>query len=142
MNIEPLRDVFPSERLDWIVRHRGRRWHVGQRPTIGPAELKRAVRPSLNRESLLVDGSVMPATQQRQVREGCGATVRPVTEVMPLPERQSTAWEATGTIARVERAPQRGRNRARRAPTSTTRPSGSCLIITRLASYAWGAPLK
>jgi hypothetical protein len=82
----------------------------------------RAVCLSINSEPLLVDGSVMPATQQRQVREGRGATVRPVTEVMPLPERQSAAWEATGSIARVERSPQRGRNRARPGPDFDNAP--------------------
>jgi hypothetical protein len=61
---------------------------------------------------LFVDGAVVPATEQRKIRERGGATLRPVTDVMALTERQTAARETTGSVSMVERSPYRRGNRA------------------------------
>jgi hypothetical protein len=52
-----------------------------------------------------MDGAVMPATEQREVRERGRAALRPVADVMPLPEPHATAREAAAAVAMVERPP-------------------------------------
>ena len=49
--------------------------------------------------------SVMPATEEREVREGGGAALRPVTEVMPLADADAAAWETAAPIAMLKRPP-------------------------------------
>ena len=58
----------------------------------------------------------MAATEQREVRQRGRAPVRPMMEVMALPERQPAAREAAALVAVVERAPQGRRNRPRPGP--------------------------
>jgi hypothetical protein len=59
-----------------------------------------------------MDGSVMSPTQHGKVRERRRPAMRPMTYVMTLAKPNSTAREAAAAIAVVQRAPQRGRNRA------------------------------
>jgi hypothetical protein len=54
---------------------------------------------------------MMPAAEQREVRERRGASMRPVTEMMPLPEADTAAGKAATPIPMVERATQGGRRR-------------------------------
>ena len=133
---EPLRVVLCAERLDRIGGHRGRGRDVGEQPAVRSPEPERAVGLSIDLIALLVHRAVVPATEQREVRQRGRAPLRPMMEVMPLPERHrqpgkrqpwSRWWSArrnAGGIVRV------------RAPTSTVRPSSSCRITTRLASHA------
>src|SRR2546426_12774530 len=109
--METLRDVCGTEGLDRIGRYAGRRRDVGQRSAMWTPELERAVRRSLDLIALLVDRAVVPATEQREVRQRGRAPVRPVTDVMPLTERQSAAREPAGPVPMVECAPQGGWNR-------------------------------
>ena len=110
--MQPLSLVLGAETADGIVGHRGRRRNLGQGPTIRPPEPKRAVGLPLDMIALLVDRSMVPATQQSEVRERGRAALRPVADVMPLAEPQSTPREAAALVPLVQRAPQRRRNRA------------------------------
>jgi hypothetical protein len=113
---EPLRVVLGAERLDRIGRHRGRRRDVGEQLAVRSPELKRAVGLSIDLIALLVDRAVVPATEQREIRQPGWAPVRPMMEVMALPERHSAAREAADLVTMVERASQRRRNRPRPGP--------------------------
>jgi hypothetical protein len=79
---------------------------------------------------------MMPAAEQREVRERGRPAVRPVTEMMPLPEADAAAGEAATPVPMVERSPQAGGIVRVRAPISTKRPWSSWRITTRLASHA------
>jgi hypothetical protein len=113
---EPLRLVLRPERLDRIGGHRGRGRDVREQLAVRSPELKRAVGLSLDLIALLMHRAVVPATEQRKIRERGWAPVRPMMEVMALPERQPAAREATALVAVVERAPQGRRNRAGPCP--------------------------
>jgi hypothetical protein len=102
---KPLRIVPRPERLDRIRGHRGRPRDVGQEPAVRPPEPERAVGLSIDLVALLVDRAVMPATEEREVRERGRATLRPVPDVMPLAEREPAAREAAAPVSRVERSP-------------------------------------
>jgi hypothetical protein len=65
---------------------------------------------------LLEAADVMAATEYREIRQRGRAALRPMMEVMALPERQPAAREAAALVAMVERAPQCGRNRPRPGP--------------------------
>jgi len=73
----------------------------------GPAyaELKLAVGLPLTLETLLVDGAVVPATEQREIRQRRRAAMRPVADVMALAERHATAREAAAEVPMVQRPP-------------------------------------
>jgi len=102
---EPFRFVPRSDRLQGIAGHAGRRWDVGDHAAVGTPELQLAVRLALDLVTLLVDGAVVPATEQRQVRERRRAALGPVTDVMALAEPNATAGETTATVAVVEGSP-------------------------------------
>jgi hypothetical protein len=114
-SVEPktVRFMHHPESLDGLLRHRARRRHLKQSPTIRPPESQRPVRPARDLVTLLMHGPVMPAAEQREIRERCRPAVRPVTEMMPLPETHTAAREAATPIPMVERSPQGGRNRPR-----------------------------
>jgi hypothetical protein len=83
----------------------GRRWHLGQDLAIRPPELRLAVWQPIDLEALLVHSAVMPATQQRQVRECGGAAMGLVADVMALAEPDAAAREAAVTVSMVQRSP-------------------------------------
>jgi len=131
-----LRVVTRSERLDGITGHRNGHWHIRQWAAVRTPELERAVGPACDLEALLVHRAVMPATEQRQVRERRRAPVRPVAEMMPLAEMNTAAREAAAPVPMVERRRRAGGIVRVRAPISTARPSWSWRITTRLALHA------
>ncbi len=53
----------------------------------------------------------MPAAQEREVRKRCRTAVRPVAEMMPLPEADAAAGKAATPVPMVERSTQSGGNR-------------------------------
>jgi hypothetical protein len=116
VHAEPLRVVLRAERLDRIRGHRGRGRDVGEQLAVRSPELKRAVGLSLDLIALLVHRAVMAATEHREVRQRGRAALRPMLEVMALPERQSAARETATLVAVVERAPQCRWNRPRPGP--------------------------
>jgi hypothetical protein len=111
VDVEVSRDVIRSEDVRRVGGHHRWRRDIRQRPPVRPPELERAVVLSIDPISLLVDRSMMPAAEQREVRERRRAALRPVAEVMTLAEWQSTAREATTAVPMVQRPPQRGRDR-------------------------------
>src|SRR5437660_508177 len=62
--------------------------------------------------AVLVNGLMVPATKQGQIRERGGPAVGPVANVMALPEADSAARETTAAVSVMQRAPERRRNRA------------------------------
>jgi hypothetical protein len=105
VDAEASRDVLCPEDGCRIGRDCDRQRNVKNEPAIRPPELQRAVGLSLDLEALLVDRSVVTATQQGEVRERGRATLRPVAEVVTLAERQSAARKSAATISMVERSP-------------------------------------
>ena len=67
VDAKALRVVTSTESLDGITEHRDRRRHHRQRATVRPSEPERPIGPARDLEALLVDGSMMPATEQREV---------------------------------------------------------------------------
>ena len=105
MQDEPLRLVPRSDGFHGIVGHLVRKRDLGQELAAGTAEPKLAVRLSIKPVALLVDRAVVPATEQREIRQRGGTALRPVTNVMALSEADPTAREAAAAVAVVERPP-------------------------------------
>jgi len=110
VHAQPLRIVPLSERLDWIGGHGGRGRDLGQELAVRPPEPERAIGLSIELIALLVDRAVVPATEQRKVRERGRSTLRPVADVMSLAEGDSAAREAAAAVPVLQRPPQRRRN--------------------------------
>ena len=104
VDTKALRVVTRSKRRDRIFGHRGRRRHLREGAAIWPPELERPVGPARDLVALLMHRPVMPATEQRKVRERGRASVRLVAQVMPLGEAESAPWEAAALVPMVEGA--------------------------------------
>jgi hypothetical protein len=102
---EPLRIVPRSEDLDGIAGQLARGRHLGEELTARPPEAELATDVSIELVALLVDGAVVPAAEQGEVREGRRASLGPVTNVMALAELDATAREAAAVVPVVERPP-------------------------------------
>src|SRR5688572_6150372 len=72
-----LRVVLRAERLDRIGGHCGRGRNVWEQLAVRSPELKRAVGLSIDLIALLVHRAVVPATEQREVRERGRAPLGP-----------------------------------------------------------------
>ena len=72
---------------------------------IRPMELKDAIRLLTDLETFLVDRAMVPTTQQDEIREHSGAAVRPVIDMMALPEAHPTAWKTAAAVAIVKSPP-------------------------------------
>src|SRR5688572_2819010 len=94
VQVEPLRLVPRSKDLHGIAVYLRRRRDLGQKLAVRTAEPKLAVRRSIELVALLVNSAVMPATEQRKIRERGGAPLGPVTDVMPLADTNPAAREA------------------------------------------------
>src|SRR5438477_7114671 len=105
MQDKPLRIVPRSDDFDGIVGHFVRKRNLGENPPVRTPEVELAVRLSLHLVALLVDRAVVPATEQSEIRQRGGTALRPVTNVMPLPEPHATAREAAAAVAVMERSP-------------------------------------
>jgi hypothetical protein len=108
--------VAGPQSLDGVSRHLGGRRHLGQRAAVRPPESEGPVGAARDLVALLVYRSVMPATEEREVREGGRASVRPVADVMPLGETRAAAREAAALIPMLKRSSQRQRNGPRPGP--------------------------
>jgi hypothetical protein len=102
---EPLRFVPRSQDSDGIGGDRSGRRNGGQEPPVRTPEVELAVGFSIYLIVLLVDRPVVPATEQREVRERGRASVRPVADVVALAEPHATAREATAAVSVLERPP-------------------------------------
>jgi hypothetical protein len=87
MEAQPLRLVPSADQLHGIGMYRRGRRHLGHEPAIRSPEPELSIGLSLDLVAFLVDRAVVPATEQREVRERGGPAVRPVTDVMALTER-------------------------------------------------------
>jgi hypothetical protein len=83
---KPLRIVPRSQDLHRIARYFRRTRDLGQKPAVRAAESKLAVGPSIELVALLVNGAVVPPTEQGEIRERGRAPLSPVTDVMALSE--------------------------------------------------------
>ena len=84
---------------------------LGQKPAVRAAEPKLSVRLSVELVALLVNGAVVPATEQGEIRERGGASLGPVTDVMALSEADPAAGEAAAAVSVMERPPECRRDR-------------------------------
>ena len=114
---------------------RGARY-VGHDATIRTAEAKLTIGLPIDLIALLVDGAVMAAAQQYEVRERRRAALGPVSDVVGLAEASVTAREAAAAVPMGNARLKAGGIVRVLAPTSTIRPSASWRITTRLASHA------
>ena len=105
MDAQPRRVVPRAENVERITAHRGRRRDIGQGPSIRPPELERAIGLSFDLVALLVDRAVVPAAERGEVRQGRGASLGPVANVMALAEPPAAAGEATAAVAMVKCPP-------------------------------------
>ena len=87
MDVETAREVVGPKSTERISGHSGRMWDLGQRSPVRPAELARTVEPTLHAETVLVDRAMMPAAEQREVRQRRRPTLRPVANVVALAAR-------------------------------------------------------
>src|SRR5262249_54908199 len=106
VDAQALRIVMRAQRAGRIFRDRGRRRQRGQRATVWSPEAEASIGQTRDLEALLVHGAVMPGTEQREIRERGGATVRPMTKVMPLREADVASREAATLVPMMERSPQ------------------------------------
>jgi len=102
---KPIRIVSRSQNLHGIAAHLRSRRDLGQEPPVRPAEPKLAIRLSIELIALLVDRAMVAAAEQSEIRERGGAALRPVMDVMPLPDPNAAARKATATVPMVERPP-------------------------------------
>jgi hypothetical protein len=105
VDAEPLSLVPRSEGIDGSVGHFSGRRDWGQQTAVRTPEYELTVRLSFYLVALVVNSTMVAATQQREVRQRGRASVGPVTDVMPLAEPYATAGEATAAVAMVQRAP-------------------------------------
>jgi hypothetical protein len=102
-----------SDRIGWRLR---RTRHIRYHATIRAAEAKLTIRLSIDLITLLVDGPVMAATEQHEVRERSRAALGPVADVVGLAEPPVAAREAATAVTMEQRPPQCRRNRAGLGP--------------------------
>ena len=84
METEPLRVVLLSEGLDRIGGYCGRRRYIRQGSAVRPTEGERAVGLSIHLVALLVYRAMVPATEEREVRQRGRPALRPMAHVMSL----------------------------------------------------------
>jgi len=102
---KPFRIVPRSQDSSGIAGHLRSTRDLRQKLAVRAAEAKLAVGLSIELVALLVNGAMVAATEQGQIRERGWAALRPVTDVMTLHEAAPAAREATAAVSVVERAP-------------------------------------
>jgi hypothetical protein len=105
VQVKPVRLVPGSKNCNGIARHARRRRHFGENSAIRATEPKLAVRLAIDLIAFLVDGAVVPATEQGEIRERGGASIGPVTDVMALADPNPAAREAAAAVSMVEGPP-------------------------------------
>jgi hypothetical protein len=102
---KPLPIVSRSQDFQCIARHFRRTRDLAQKPSVRATEQQLAVGPSLELVAFLVNGAMVPATEQGEIRERGGASLGPVMDVMALAESHPAAREAAAAVSVVERPP-------------------------------------
>ena len=90
---------------DGISRYRRQRRAFDQRRAVGAPEIEFTIRLSLHLKPFFMNRPVVPAAEHREIRERRRTAVRPVLDVMSLPEPPAAAGEPTALIAMFERTP-------------------------------------
>ena len=99
VQVQALRLVRRAQDTERIVRDPGRRWHLGQQLASRTAEPQLAVRFALDLDALFMHRAVVPATQDRQIRERRRSALRPVLDVMALSDPHAAPRKATTAVA-------------------------------------------
>jgi len=99
--------VSRSQDLHCIARYFRRTRDLGQKPAVRAAEPKLVVGLSIDLVALLVNGAVVPPTEQGEIRKRGGASLGPVTDVMALAESHPAARETAAAVSVMERPPKR-----------------------------------
>jgi hypothetical protein len=102
---EPFRFVPRSQGSRGIRGHFRSSRNFGQKVAVRTAEPQPAIGSAIDLIALLVNGAMVTATEQGEIRERGRAALGPVTDVMALPKPSSAAREATGAVSVMERAP-------------------------------------
>jgi len=102
---KPIRIVSRSQDFHCIARYFRRTWDLGQKPAVRPSESKLALGLSLDLIALFVNGAVVPATEQGEIRERGGAPLGPVADMMSLAESHPAARETAAAVSVMERPP-------------------------------------
>ena|SRR5437762_13323969 len=105
VDVNTIGDVSFAKHRRGVARHRCWRRDLSDDSSVGPPEVELAVWLSLHLKSFFVDRAVVSATEHREIRQRRRTAVRPVTDVMPLPEPSAAARETTALITMLERAP-------------------------------------
>jgi len=79
--------------------------NLRQKLAVRSVEPKLAVGLSNELIALLVNGAMVPATEQGKIRERGGAPLSPVTDVMALSKPAPAAREAAAAVSMMERPP-------------------------------------
>ena len=103
MQDEPIPIVSRPQELHCIARYFRRTRDLGQKSAIRATEPKLAVGLSLELVALLVNGAVVPTTEQGEIRERGGASLGPVTNVLALTEPEAAARETAAAVSVMER---------------------------------------
>ena len=104
VDLNAVRIVLRTYRVAGILRHCRRRRNIGQWRAVRPPETQFTVRTSLYLVALLVHRTVMPPTEEREIRERRRAALGPVAEMMSLPEADAAAREAAAPVPMMEGA--------------------------------------
>src|SRR5439155_20541196 len=104
VDVNALRVVSRAKNLDGVGGGRRRCRDCGQGRAVRSPEAERSVGLSIDLIALLVNRAMVATAEQCEVRQGGGAAVGPVADVMPLTESYPAAGEAAASIAVVERA--------------------------------------
>src|SRR4030095_10487289 len=95
---KPLRRVTGPQGDDGIPLASRRCRHLRKQAAVRPTELERAIGLTRGLVALLVYRAVVPAAKKREVRKRCGATLRPMVEMMPLDDSDAAAGESTASV--------------------------------------------
>jgi hypothetical protein len=96
------RPVPGSQNTERIVSNPGRRWHLRQQLASRTAEPQLPIRIALDLNALFVHRPVVSAAQDRKVRERRGPALRPVLDVMTLPEPHPAPREPAAAVSMLQ----------------------------------------
>jgi len=82
-----------------IAGHPGSSRDLREWPSVRTQKPQLAVGLSLDLVALLVDGAMVPATEQGEIGQGRGVALGPVTDVVALREPDVAAREAASVVA-------------------------------------------
>jgi hypothetical protein len=105
VDVEPERVVPRAHFSDRIGGHRGGGRDAGELSALRRAEAEIAVCLACQSIALLVYRTMVAATERCEIRQGRRTTVRPVADVMALPEPRAASGEATALVAVLQRSP-------------------------------------